>query len=297
MERRSFIRNSALCAFAVSANGFIQFNGTNYEGDCGTTTDILGPFYRPGAPLRTDLRIANAAGQKIVLSGQVKHKDCKTPLKNACVEVWHCDASGVYDNESADFKYRAKTYCDENGNYSFKTIMPVPYDTGDGGTRPAHYHMMISAEGYQAMITQLYFTGDKYIPKDGAASLPAAKKRILNIKDISGGEKSVSFNVTMLEKIPADVSVIDRLVGVYKHAGADKQEELYRRDNLLWIKDSSSINGGYPLEYVGNNEFLYYGWDARYHFNIQGDGSIKLTYKGIDWDKKQESWEAIKAKA
>jgi protocatechuate 3,4-dioxygenase beta subunit len=297
MERRSFIRNSALCAIAVSTNGFIQFNGQHYEGDCETTTDILGPFYRPDAPLRTDMRIANAAGQKIILSGQVMHKDCKTPLKNACVELWHCDANGVYDNESADFKYRAKAYCDEKGNYSFKTIFPVPYDVGDGNTRPAHFHMMITAEGYQAMITQLYFTGDKYIAKDGSASLPAAKKRILSLKDIAGGEKSVVFNVTMLEKIPADISVINRLAGVYTRGDGDKKVEFYRRDNLLWVKDKESINGGYPLEYIGNNVFEYYGWTSKYHFGIQGDGSVKLTFSGSGWDNKPEAWEAVKAKS
>ncbi len=297
MERRSFIRNSALCAIAVSANGFIQFNGQNYEGDCETTTDILGPFYRPDAPLRTDMRIANAAGQKVILSGQVMHKDCKTPLKNACVELWHCDGAGVYDNESADFKYRAKAYCDEKGKYSFKTIMPVPYDVGDGAVRPAHYHMMISAEGYQAMITQLYFTGDKYIAKDGSASLPAAKKRILNIKDLSGGEKSVSFNVTMLEKIPADISVIERLSGGYTRADNAKKVEFYRRDNLMWRKAESSINGGYPLEYIGNNVFENYGSGSKFHFTIQSDGSVKVTFSGLDDDDKPVSWQAIKAKS
>ena len=297
MERRSFIRNSALCAVAVSANGFIQFNGKNFEGDCETTTDILGPFYRPDAPLRSDLRIANAAGQKVILSGQVMHKDCKTPLKNACVELWHCDGAGVYDNESAAFKYRAKAYCDEKGNYSFKTIMPVSYDVGNGSVRPAHYHMMISAEGYQAMITQLYFSGDKYISKDGSASLPAAKKRILNVKDIPGGEKSVSFNVTMLEKIPADISVIDRLSGVYTSSDGARKLEFYRRGNLMWRKAESSINGGYPLEYVGNIVFENYGRSSKLHFSIQADGSVKVTYNGLDDDDKPASWEAVKAKS
>jgi catechol 1,2-dioxygenase len=297
MERRSFIRNTAFCAVAVSANGFIQFNGKNFEGDCETTTDILGPYYRPDAPLRSDLRIPDAPGQKVVLSGQVMHKDCKTPLKNACVELWHCDGAGVYDNESAAFKYRAKAYCDEKGNYSFKTIMPVPYDVGNGTVRPAHYHMMITAKGYQAMITQLYFTGDKYISKDGSASLPAAKKRILNVKDIPGGEKSVSFNVTMLEKIPADISVIDRLSGVYTGTNGAKKIELYRRDNLMWRKAESSINGGYPLEYVGNNVFENYGRSGKLHFSIQADGSVKVDFSGTDDDDKPEKWEAVKAKS
>ena len=108
MQWRIFIKNTMLSAVAVSASGFVTFNGKFYEGDCETTTDILGPFYRPGAPVRSDMRISNAPGQLVTLSGQIKHKDCKTPLQDAVVEIWHCDGNGVYDNESADFKYRAK---------------------------------------------------------------------------------------------------------------------------------------------------------------------------------------------
>ena len=76
MQRRTFIKDTALYAVAVSATGFIRFNGQNFEGDCETTTDILGPFYRPDAPFRSDMRIKNAPGQLVVLNGQVKH-----PLK------------------------------------------------------------------------------------------------------------------------------------------------------------------------------------------------------------------------
>ena len=296
MQRRNFIKNAAFSAVAVSASGFIKFNGINYEGDCETTTDILGPFYRPNAPVRSDMRIKDATGQLVVLSGQIKHKDCKTPLKNACVELWHCDAKGVYDNDSPDFKYRAKTYCDEKGNYSFKTIVPVPYDVGNGTTRPAHYHMLISAGGYQTLITQLYFTGDANISKDSSASSPAAKRRILDIKDGKNGEKTVLFDVTMMEKLPADASVIDRLVGTYTRADNKKSEELYKKDGMLWIKHESSINGGYPLEYSGNNTFEYYGLKTKYQFTIQEAGSVKLSYSGTTWNNTKESWEAVKGK-
>jgi protocatechuate 3,4-dioxygenase beta subunit len=298
MQRRTFIKNTALCAVVVSATGFVRFNGENFEGDCETTTDILGPFYRPNAPVRSDMRIKNATGQLVVLSGQIKHKDCKTPLKNACVELWHCDGNGVYDNDSAEFKYRAKTYCDENGNYSFNTIVPVPYDTGGGDIRPAHFHMLISANGYQSLITQLYFTGDKNISKDAFASSPAAKRRILDIRNGNNGEKAVSFNVTMMEKLPADKAVIDRLAGAYVHTGnSGKSEELYEKAGSLWIKNGSSINGGYPLQYNGNNTFEYYGLAVTsYRFTPQTDGSVKLTYDGIDMGGKKESWEAVKGK-
>ena len=182
------------------------------------------------------------------------------------------------------------------GNYSFNTIIPVPYDVGSGTIRPAHFHIMISAGGYQNLITQLYFTGDKHIAKDGTASLPAAKRRILDIKNGSNGEKAVLFNVTMMEKLPADASVIDRLIGKYTRADENKKiEELYKKDGMLWIKDKSSINGGYPLEYSGNNTFEYYGWPIKYQFTIQTDGSIKLTFSSTSGDNK-ELWVAVKEK-
>ncbi len=297
MQRRTFIKDTAFCAVAISAIGSVRFNGINFEGDCETTTDILGPFYRPDAPVRSDLRIKNAAGQLVVLNGQIKHKDCKTGLKNACVELWHCDGKGVYDNDSPAFNYRAKTYCDEKGNYNFKTIVPVPYDIGNGFTRPAHFHLMISAPGYQNLITQLYFTGDKYIAKDGSASSPAAKRRILDIKNIANGEKSVLFNVTMMEKLPADAAVIDRLKGMYTRTDMNnKIEEFYKKDGMLWLKDESSINGGYPLEYSGNNTFEYYGLETKYQFTIQNEGSVKLSYSGTNWSNNKESWVAVKEK-
>lgn len=295
MQRRRFIKDTAFTAMAVSAAGFIRFNGTNYEGDCETTTDILGPFYRPNAPVRSNMRITGEKGQNIVLSGTVKHKDCKTPLKGACVELWHCSNEGVYDNESPEFKYRARTYCDEKGNYSFETIYPVPYEVGDGNTRPAHFHMLISAAGYQTLITQLYFKGDKYVEKDPAASLPAAKSRILDIKKSNNGDQHVLFNITMMEKLPADISVIDHLTGTYKRSDG-KTEELYKKSGMLWIKNAESINGGYPLEYTGDNVFKDYGWDATFKFSIEKDGSIKLTYNGLSWDKKRSVWEAVKGK-
>lgn len=297
MQRRTFIKDTAFTAMAVSAAGFIRFNGTNYEGDCETTTDILGPFYRPDAPVRSDMRIANDKGQKVILMGQVKHKDCKTPLKGATVELWHCSADGVYDNDSPDFKYRAKTYCDEKGNYSFKTMLPVPYDVGNGSIRPAHFHMLISATGYQTLITQLYFNGDKHIEKDASASSPAAKRRVLDIKNDVDGSKQVLFNVTMMEKLPAEATVIDRLVGTYKKTDG-KTEELYKKDGMLWIKNPGSINGGYPFEYIGDNTFVMYGQEtgAKFRFTIETGGTVKIAVTRVNPDGSTKTGELVKEK-
>ena len=139
MQRRDFIKNTTLCAVAVSATGFISFDGKKYIGDCETTSDILGPFYRPNSPLRKSLVIKGAKGDLIELSGVIQNSDCITPCKNAKVELWHCDGTGIYDNSSDEFRYRGTTYSDDKGHYYFNTILPVPYDAGGGLIRPAHF--------------------------------------------------------------------------------------------------------------------------------------------------------------
>jgi protocatechuate 3,4-dioxygenase beta subunit len=282
-------------AMAVTTQGYVKFNGENFEGDCATTTDILGPYYRPYAPIRTDMLVKGTTGQVVILKGKVKQKDCTTGLKNACVELWHCDEKGVYDNESPDFNYRARTYCDEKGNYEFKTVFPVPYSVGPGVTRPAHFHMLISAEGYQTLITQLYFTGDPNLSTDASSSSPAAKKRILDVKD-DNGAKLVAFDVSMMEKLPADASVIERISGTYVRADNKQEEVFYKKAGMLWIQNGGSINGGYPMEYVGNNSFQVYGSKATFQFTPEKDGSVKLSFKTTNRQGEERSWTALKNK-
>ena len=208
MQRRSFLRNSALCAVAVSASGFIRFDGKTYTGDCATTTDIIGPYYRPNAPVRTNLLVPGVTGDVVELSGIIKHKDCSTPLKGACVEIWHCDGKGVYDNDSDEFRYRGKTYCDANGKYSFRTALPIPYDVGNGNTRPAHYHLLISAAGYQELVTQIYFTGDPHLSEDSTPSSPFAIFCFSSILVFAAGEDDDFFGGPAKPKPPAPPAAV-----------------------------------------------------------------------------------------
>ncbi|WP_276359219.1 hypothetical protein [Daejeonella sp. H1SJ63] len=55
MKRRSFVKNSTLSAFGIAAFGAFHWNGKSFEGDNITTTDILGSYYRPGSPMRSNL--------------------------------------------------------------------------------------------------------------------------------------------------------------------------------------------------------------------------------------------------
>lgn len=286
MQRRTFIKNSTLLAAAVSTHGFIHFNGHQYVGDCETTSDILGPYYRPNSPLRTNLVVKGQSGNPIELSGMIKHKDCITPFKKAKIELWHCDSQGVYDNSSSEYRYRGTSYSDEKGQYSFKTILPVPYDAGGGHIRPAHFHLMITAEGYQPLVTQLYFSGDRNIPKDMYASSKEAKNRILETETLQDGSKKVIYHVSMSKTLAVEPAAIEKLKGVYMdEKDQSKKIELFIKNKCLWMKNEVF---GENFAYVGNNTFEYpampKGMFATLYFEIMPNDTIKLTYQYVDDD-------------
>jgi catechol 1,2-dioxygenase len=291
MQRRSFIKNTAFCAVAVSASGFIRFDGDRYVGDCETTTDILGPFYRPGSPVRNNLVIKGEPGSLVELSGIIKHNDCITPYKKARIELWHCSSNGVYDNTSEEYRYRGTAYCDNKGHYSFNTILPVPYDTGGGYIRPAHFHLMITAEGYQPLVTQLYFSGDANIAKDLSSSSPAAKRRILNVQTLKDGTKKVLFDVSMSDKLAVEPAAMDKLAGVYTdEKDKTNTSELFIRSNTLWMKNNVF---GKNLEYIDNNTFqppgMPPGMSQTLLFELMTSGSVKLTMTSVDEKGKKQT--------
>ncbi|MEB2780050.1 catechol 1,2-dioxygenase [Algoriphagus sp. C2-6-M1] len=278
MKRRHFVRISVLSVTAISAFGFIRYDGEKYVADCATTSDILGPFYRPASPVRTNFRRPGEKGKNVDLSGKILHQDCTTPYQNAKVELWHCDAEGVYDNSTDEFKYRGTVITDAEGNYAFQTILPVPYDAGGGLIRPAHYHMMVTAEGYQPLVTQLYFTGDKNIEKDPWAS--KAKGRILDVQDNPNGTIKVIFDVGMAQTLAIETASIDKLIGTYiDENDPQKTLILFKNKNALWVKNEVFGEG---YEYAGNNLFVYpsnpEGSFDKLEFEIIPSGSIRLTH-------------------
>src|SRR4051794_28647887 len=118
MKRRNFIRSSSFVAVSVAVFGNIKWNGTNYVGKDPTTTDILGPFYRPGAPMVSDLVRPGTKGEIMHFGGTVFAKNGSSPVTNALVEIWHCDEKGVYDNTSDEYVYRAAWKTGTDGKYN-----------------------------------------------------------------------------------------------------------------------------------------------------------------------------------
>mgnify|MGYP000853173639 CR=1 FL=1 len=198
MNRKKFLFSAGLTALSASVFGSVKLDSLGgFKGDCETTNDILGPFYRENAPIRSDLTHSGMEGSIIKLKGRVFKEDCTSPIEQALVEIWHCNTLGEYDNESDAFHQRARLYSDKLGAYEFKTIMPGKYLNG-ALYRPSHIHYRVTAPGFKELISQIYFTGDPMIAKDPWASDKKAIHRILNVyPDGTNGALTIDFDIFM----------------------------------------------------------------------------------------------------
>ena len=110
-----------------------------------TSTDELGPFYKPGAPIRPSV------GTGYILQGYVRSSvDCGA-LPGAVVELWLAGPDGGYDAA-----HRATVIADMSGAYRFESAVPPPYYG-----RPPHIHLRVSAKGFVTLVTQHYPLSDK----------------------------------------------------------------------------------------------------------------------------------------
>jgi protocatechuate 3,4-dioxygenase beta subunit len=164
MMEGAVLRRQILRAGAVSAAALVWTHPLDAE--CGETEDnIEGPYYKPGAPERTSLLEPGMKGAPLTVAGLVLNTRCE-PLAHAILDVWQCDADGVYDNQG--FTLRGKIETDNKGRYELRTILPPPYQISAARSRPAHIHLKVSGPGTTVLTTQLYFAGDKWNQVDSA---------------------------------------------------------------------------------------------------------------------------------
>lgn len=149
-----------------------------------TEATLLGPFYREGAPeVPLMHNIAEGLpGEPIIVYGKVTASDGK-PIPHAKLDIWHATGDGFYDVQMADLDgamgLRGIIRTDDAGEYRFRSIKPSSYPVPNDGPvgdllrklgrhpyRPAHIHFIVSAEGYQPIVTEIFVKGDKYLDSD-----------------------------------------------------------------------------------------------------------------------------------
>ena len=148
-----------------------------------TENTVLGPFYVHGAPeIQNGGDMAKGwEGEPTWVSGRVLGADGK-PLPGALLDMWQSNTEGWYDVQLADTggrQLRAKLRADDKGAFRFRTIMPTAYPVPTDGPvgrildrmgrhpmRPAHLHFIVSAPGYETVVTHLFVRGDPYLESD-----------------------------------------------------------------------------------------------------------------------------------
>src|SRR5437763_12668569 len=145
--RRRFMKGAALGMAAFFTPGVFADELVR------TPRQTEGPFYPNKLPLDTDndLLIVNdsitpAVGKVTHLTGRVL--DAKGhPVRNALVEIWQCDAKGVYlhtadsgrKERDTNFQGFGRFLTGSSGEYYFRTIKPVPYPG-----RTPHIHFKVT---------------------------------------------------------------------------------------------------------------------------------------------------------
>ena len=164
-SRRAFVGT------IVSSAAFFTTRGLFAEQLAATPSRTEGPFYPDRLPLDTDndLIIVNdgvtpAVGEITHLTGKILDAS-GSPIRNATIEIWQCDANQVYlhtgdsagktSQQDKNFQGFGRFTTGSTGEYYFRTIKPVPYPG-----RPApHIHVKVKKGGKELLTTQINIAG------------------------------------------------------------------------------------------------------------------------------------------
>ena len=168
-----------------------------------------GPFYPPRLPLDTDndLIIVNnaltpAIGEITHLTGRVLGMN-GSPIRNATVEIWQCDARSVYlaqgpRGADPNFQGFGRFTTGASGEYRFRTIKPVAYPG-----RTPHIHVKVKQGNRELLCTQLFINGHRQNRSDWIFRALGALERELVLVDFNPiresrvGELSARFDIVV----------------------------------------------------------------------------------------------------
>ena len=208
LPRRHFLQTLGVSAACFTVPGAFA------EALTLTPKQTEGPFYPDKLPLDTDndLLILNDSttpgiGEVSWLGGRILDARGE-PIRNALVEIWQCDSTGVYlhTRSGGDLAKRDKNFqcfgrflTGSTGEYVFRTIKPVPYPG-----RAPHIHMAVKRKGRKELVTQCYIKGHPGNEKDGVwKSIRDEKARASvtipfdPLKGSKAGELSARWDVVM----------------------------------------------------------------------------------------------------
>jgi protocatechuate 3,4-dioxygenase beta subunit len=140
-----------------------------------TPSQTEGPFYPTALPADTDNDLVQVRGQAAQAMGTVLHLQGRVldlngrPVEGALVEIWQCDAQGIYDHPGQPGRERRDRaflgygrMMAADGRYSFRTLKPVAYPG-----RTPHIHVKVATAGGGLLTSQFYIAGEPGNERDG----------------------------------------------------------------------------------------------------------------------------------
>lgn len=108
-----------------------------------------GPFYIDLARVRRDI-VEDRPGVPMALALTVVDANTCEPIRDAAVDVWHCDALGIYSGEPSEDSagttfLRGIQMTDGNGRAEFATVYPGQYPG-----RTTHIHLKVHLGGQRS---------------------------------------------------------------------------------------------------------------------------------------------------
>ncbi len=157
----------------------------NMREGIGTENTVLGPFYETGAPEYpmgvSIVQKATEKGVTAVICGKVLDKN-GSPVSGAVLDVWQSSSEGLYhmqDPNMPEHNLCGRFTIGADGEYIFVTEKPAAYPIPTDGPvgvmlnacgrhpwRPGHLHFIITAPGYDRLVTHIFTNEDKYLDSD-----------------------------------------------------------------------------------------------------------------------------------
>lgn len=211
-ERQEFILLSDVLGFSMLVDAI-----NNRRPDGATENTVFGPFHVAGAPGRAmgENIALDGRGESCLFTGRVLDLD-GNPIEGATIDVWCDNADGYYSVQQPDLQpkwnNRGIFTTGADGHYSFRGIKPVSYPIPDDGPvgkmlaalgrhpfRPAHMHFLVSAPGFDTIVTHTFVDGDPYLDSD--AVFGVKESLIADFKPSDGDtDWRCDFDFVMVEK-------------------------------------------------------------------------------------------------
>lgn len=168
--RRAFLLGLAASPVVIAGMGTFPKNLHAQARDAGLVSPNVcmimpetteGPYYFDPELVRRDIT-ENRPGRPLELTIQVVDAACR-PIKDARVDVWHCDAEGNYSgyraNQGGDTRgetfLRGTQMSDALGQVHFDTIYPGWYPG-----RTIHIHYKVFLDQVTVLTSQIFFADD-----------------------------------------------------------------------------------------------------------------------------------------